>query len=60
MLTVFNMLGTVVDADAGCNKLHGFLQYPPLVKSFAFTVMDMYLLRAFPGISVHGLPHAPK
>ena len=50
---------TLVDSEAGCAKLHGMLQYPVLTRSLAYTIVDMFLARAFPqaGLKVFGLPH---
>ncbi len=52
---------TLVDSEAGCVKLHGMLQYPALARSFAYTLVDMFLARSFPDadLSVFGLPHHP-
>lgn len=56
--SMFSALDTVVDSEVGCEKVHGFLQYPALVKSLAYTLVDMLLMRAFQGFQAHGLPHA--
>jgi hypothetical protein len=58
LLDMFKLLNSVVDSDVGCEKLHGFFQYPPLVKSLAYTIVDKFLRRAFPGIQVHDLQHS--
>lgn len=45
--------------DAGVIRLWAFLQCPVAVKSLLFTLVDLLLARAFPGIAVHGLSRAP-
>ena len=55
---LFAPLKTVVDAEGGCDKLHGFFQYPALVKSLAYTLLDLFLKKAVTTMDVHGLPHA--
>lgn len=42
-------------AEAGCVKLHEFLQAELLVRSLAYTLVDLLLLRMFPDMHVHGV-----
>jgi hypothetical protein len=46
-------------SDGGMLKLHSFLQVPALSRSLLYTLLDLLLLRLFPGIVVHGLQHPP-
>jgi hypothetical protein len=41
--------------QAGCVKLHSFVQYPVLIRSLSFCVLDLFLARALPEVKVHGL-----
>ena len=41
--------------NSGMQKLHNMLQCKVLVKNIVYTIVDIFLLRIFPGIAVEGL-----
>lgn len=58
MMTLFPLLLTSLvgkdSADTGCSKLHLFLQNPVMLRSLAYTLVDLLLARIYGDLQVHG------